>query len=192
MYIDMAKELITQYGAMIARIFYESLEICHQKVDLDGIEHKSRTKSSFVWDTIIYKLRSELANDANFYFSDRNGTTFISYKQTFLIRVKKIGKNKRPSYIKTKQAEKFQTQLDLGFGDHVNVYLNYSLDNFGIFVDNIKLQCENGNSILWSFPIDNSVDIVAPDLFSENREMANKRIRIKDNHKQEERNGKAI
>jgi hypothetical protein len=191
-YIDLAKELITRYGTLIERIFHESLEICHQKVDLDGIDHKSRTRSNFVWDTIIHKLRSELANDSNFYFSDRYGTTFISYKQTFLIRLKKLGKNRRPSYIKTKQAEKFQTQLDLGLGDYVNVYLNYSLDRFGIFVDSIKLQCENGNSILWSFLIDGSLDIIKPDPLFPDFQQVDKRVRVKTTQKQEDQNGKTV
>jgi hypothetical protein len=192
MYNDLAKELITHYGALIERIFHESLEICHQKIDLDGVEHKSRTKTNFVWDTIIYKLRFELADDINFHFSDRNGTTFILYKQTFLIKVKKLGKNGRPSYIKTKQADKFQTQLDLGFGDYVNVYLNYSLDSFGIFVDNIKLQCENGSSILWSFPIDSSLGIINPDPLFPDFQRTGKRVWLKDAQKQEEQNGKTV
>jgi hypothetical protein len=192
MYIDLAKELITQYGVLIARVFHESLRAWHQIVNFDGVNHKSRTKSNFIWDIVIHNLHSELVNDTNFHFSERNGTAFLLYKQTFLIRIKKLGKNGRPSYIQTQQAEKFQNQLDLGFGDYVNVYLYYSLDNFGILIDNIKLQCENGNSILWSFPVDGSLDNVIHDLFFENKETPKERIRIKDSKKQEQHDRKAI
>jgi hypothetical protein len=192
MYIDLAKELITQYGALIERVFCESLEAWQQTVNLDGIEHKNRTKSSFIWDTVIHKLRSELGNDTNFCFIDRNGTTFILYKQTFLMRIKKLGKNGRPSQIKTQQTDKFQNQLDLGFGDYVNVYLNYSLDTFGIFINSIKLRCENGDSTLWSFPIDDSLGIDPPDLFFPDQGTPNKRIWIKDSQKQERQDGKTI
>ena len=193
MYIDLAKELINQYGSLIAIIFHESLEMWQQITNLDEVDHKNRTRSNFIWDTVIHKLRSELVNDTNFYFPNRNGTTFILYKQTFLIRIKKLGKSGRPAYIKTQQAEKFQNQLDLGFGDCVNVYLNYSLDTFGIFIDSIKLQCENGNSILWSFLIDNSLDINPPDLFFPNQDPpTNKRVRVKDSQKQEHQNEKTI
>jgi len=192
MYIDLAKELITQYGALIARAFHESLETWQQIVNSDEVNHKLRTKSNFIWDTIIHNLHSKLADDPNFHFSDRNGTTFLLYKQIFLIRIKKLGKNGRPSYIQTQQAEKFQNQLNLGFGDLVNIYLYYSLDTFGILIDNIKLQCENGNSILWSFPVDSSLDIIVPNLFFKDKEVPKKRIRIKNSQKREKRNGKAI
>jgi len=192
MYIDLAKELITQYGTLIVRVFRESMDAWRQVVNFDEVDHKSRTKSNFIWDTVIYKLHSELVNDNNFHFSDRNGTTFLLYKQTFLIRIKKLGKSGRPAYIQTQQAEKFQNQLDLGLGDCVNVYLYYSLDNFGIFINNIKLQCENGNTILWSFSIDSSSDNVTYDLFFENQEILKERIRIKDIQKKEQHNEKAI
>lgn len=192
MYIDLAKELITQYGTLIARVFHESLDAWRQVVNFDGVDHKSRTKSNFIWDTVIQNLHSELVNDTNFHFSDRNGTTFLLYKQTFLIRIKKLGKSGRPSYIQTQQAEKFQNQLDLGLGDYVNVYLYYSLDTFGVLIDNIKLQCENGNSILWSFPVDRSLDTVIPNLFFESQEIPKERIRIKDSKNKEQHNEKAI
>jgi len=192
MYIDMAKELITEYGALFMKVFHEALEAWHEIVIFDGVEHKKRTQSSFIWDAVIYKLRSDLVDDSNFYFVNRNGTTFVLYKQTFLIKIKKLGKNGRPSFIKTQQADKFQNQLDLGFGDYVNVYLNYSLDAFDIFIDNLKLQCENGNSILWSFPIDRYLDNVIPDLFFPSQEIPNNRIRIKNSKKQEQQDGKSI
>ena len=192
MYTDLAKEFITQYGILIARVFHESLSAWFEIVNLDGVEHKSRTKSSFIWDYVIHKLRTELIDDINFYFPERNGTTFVLYKQTFLIRIKKLGRNGRPSYIKTQQAEKFQNQLDFGLGENVNVYLNYSLDAFGISINNIKLQCENGNAILWSFILDNSYGTATPDLFSTNQEVSKKRIRIKDSPIQEHQDGKAI
>jgi len=192
MYIDLAKELVDQYGTVFVKVFNESLSVWHQVTSIDGVDHKNRTKSNFIWDTAIHKLRTELIDDINFYFPERNGTTFILYKQTFLIRIKKLGKNKRPSFIKTIQAEKFQNQLDLGFGDYVNVYLNYSLDFFGVTVDTIRLQCENGNSKLWSFLLNDHMDIKTPDLFSNNQATPNKRIRIKGSEIKEKTNGTAI
>jgi hypothetical protein len=192
MYIDLAKELITQYGALIVRVFHESLDAWQKIINFDEVDHKSRTKSNFIWDTVIHNLHYELENDTNFHFSDRNGTTFLMYKQTFLIRIKKLGKSGRPSYILTQQSEKFQNQLDLGFGDYVNVYLYYSLDTFGILIDKIKLQCENGNSVLWSFPVNDSLDTIIPNILFENQEIPKERIRIKDPHNKEQHNEKAI
>ena len=192
MYTDLAKELILQYGSLITKAFHESLKNWQQMVSLGEVEHKTRTKSNYLWDVIIHKLRSNLENDTNFHFSSRNGTMFIIYKQVFLIRVKKVGKNGRPSFIKTKQAENFQNQLDLGLGDYVNVYLNYSLDTFGIFIEKIRLQCENGNNILWSFSIDDTSNFITPDLFIEKQDVPNKRIRIKNHQNQELQNEQAV
>ena len=192
MYIELAKELVDQYGTVFVKVFNESLGVWHQVTSIDGVDHKNRTKSNFIWDTAIHKLRTKLIDDVNFYFPERNGTTFILYKQTFLIRIKKLGKNKRPSFIKTLQAEKFQNQLDLGFGDYVNVYLNYSFDFFGVTVDTIRLQCENGNSKLWSFLLNDHMDIITPDLFSNNQATPNKRIRIKGSESKEKVNGTEV
>jgi len=80
----------------------------------------------------------------------------------------------------------------LGLGDYVNVYLYYSLDTFGFSIDNIKLQCENGNSILWSFPVDGSLDNEIPNLFLANQEIPKERIRVKDTQNKEQHNEKAI
>jgi len=192
MHIDLAKELISKYGSLIVKVFNESLRVWYQVASIYGFSHSKRTKYSFIWDVVIHKLRSELAEDSSFYFPDCFGTTFLVYKQTFLIRVKKLGKDGRPSFIETQQAEKFQNQLDLGFGDLTNVYLNYSLDILDISIDSIKLQCENGNSILWSFPLDDLLGIITSDLFTNNQATPNKRIRIKGFENKEKVNGTEV
>jgi hypothetical protein len=189
---DLAKELINRYGMLIVRIFHESLDAWYQAVELDGLEHKNRTRSNFIWDAFFYKLRAALIDDTNFYFVDKKGTIFIIYKQVFLIKMKKLGSNRRPSFIKTQHAEKFQNQLDMGFGDLVNVYLFYSLDAYGMLINDIRLQCENGNSTIWSFPLDESLDITTPDLFHQNHEVPNNRIRVKNSYEKEQKDGKAL
>jgi hypothetical protein len=189
---DLAKELINRYGMLIVRMFHESLDAWHQTIEFDGLEHKNRTRSNFIWDAFFYKLKTELIDDTNFHFVERKGTIFIVYKQIFLIKMKKLGANRRPSFIKTQHAEKFQNQLDMGLGDLVNVYLFYSLDTYGMLINDIKLQCENGNSTIWSFPLDGSLEITAPDLFYQDQEVPNNRIRVKDSYDRERKNGKAL
>jgi hypothetical protein len=189
---DLAKELINKYGMLIIRVFHESLDAWHQTIELDGFEHKNRTRSNFIWDAFFYKLRTELIDDTNFHFVEKNGTIFIIYKQVFLIKMKKLGSNRRPSFIRTQHAEKFQNQLDMGLGDLVNVYLFYSLDTYGMLINDIRLQCENGNSTIWSFPLDSSLDITTPDLFYQDQEVPTNRIRIKDSHEKERKDGKAL
>jgi hypothetical protein len=189
---DLAKELINRYGMLIVRIFHESLDAWHQTIELDGFEHKNRTRSNFIWDAFFCKLRIELIDDTNFHFVEKKGTIFIIYKQVFLIKMKKLGSNKRPSFIKTQYAEKFQNQLDMGLGDLVNVYLFYSLDTYGMLINDIRLQCENGNSTIWSFPLDGSLDITTPDLFCQNDDVPNNRIRIKKSYGKEFKDGKAL
>jgi hypothetical protein len=189
---DLAKDLINRYGMLIVRIFHESLDAWHETIELDGFEHKNRTRSNFIWDAFFYKLRTELIDDINFHFVEKKGTIFIIYKQAFLIRMKKLGSNRRPSFIRTEHAENFQNQLDMGFGDLINVYLFYSLDIHGILINDIRLQCENGNSTIWSFPLDGSLDITTRDLFYQNCEVPNNRIRIKDSHEKEWEDGKAL
>ncbi len=180
MYSEIAKELIKNYGFLIDKIFQESLDTWFRTANADGFEHKNRTKSNYLWDTIIYKLRLRLADNTDFYFIDRNGTTFIVYKQTFLVRLKKLGANRRPSSIPTRQASRFQYQLDLGFGDYENVYLYYSLDKLGIVINSIRLQCENGKEILWSFLISDSINTPNNDiLFPETQQAEGGRIRLK-------------
>jgi hypothetical protein len=192
MYIDLAKDLIEHYGTLIVRVFQESLEAWQQTVDSDGLEHKNRTRSNFIWDAFFHKICSELTGDSNFYFVERNGTILIVYKQTFLIKMKKLGTNRRPSYIKTRYAERFQNQLDMGLGDLVNVYLFYSLDTYGILINDIRLQCENGNSILWTFPLDGSLNITTPDLFYADQEVPNNRVRVKDSHRKGQQDEQAL
>jgi hypothetical protein len=190
--MDLAKDFIENYGPLVVHAFQESLSAWFQTILADGCEHKNRTKSNYIWDTFFHKLRSILPENGNLHFVDAKGTTFIIYKQIFLIRMKKLGQNKRASYIKTNHAEKFQYQLSMGFGDLVNVYLFYSLDRYGVTFDSIKLQCEKGNVILWSFPIDNIPDIKNLDLFDENQKIPDNRIRIKESHKKGNQNGKAV
>jgi hypothetical protein len=192
MYIDLAKEFIETYGILITRIFHESLDTWVQITTVDGCEHKRRTQSSYIWDTFFHKIRLELDGNHDFHFVDTMGTIFMVYKQTFLIKMKKLGKDKHASYIKTDHAERFQRQLDMGLGDLVNIYLYYATDRYNIAIDSIKLQCENGNAILWGFPIDSSLDITTPDIFYGNQETSNNRIRVKETHRKEQQNGKAI
>jgi hypothetical protein len=192
MYENLAKELINHYGVIIVKIFNESLDTWHQTIKNDEVEHKGRTRSNYIWDTFFHKLQAELYNDPNFHFVEKSQSIFVIYRQTFLIRMKKLGNNHRPSSIKTQTTEKFQNQQDLGFGDLVNVYLFYSMDRFNISIDNISLQCENGKSILWRFPLDGFVDNVNQDLFSANQEIPTGRIRVKKSHKQEQQDEQAI
>jgi hypothetical protein len=189
---DLARELINRYGLLIVRIFHESLDAWYQTVASDGFEHKSRTRSNFIWDAFFYKLRSELMDDTNFHFVESKGTIFIIYKQIFLIKMKKLGSNRRPSFIRTHYAENFQNQLDMGLGDLVNVYLFYALDTYGMLINDIRLQCENGNSTIWSFPLGSSLDITTPDLFYQDQEVPNNRIRVKDSYERDRKNGKAL
>jgi hypothetical protein len=80
----------------------------------------------------------------------------------------------------------------MGLGDLVNVYLFYSLDTYGMIINDIRLQCENGNSTIWSFPLDGSLDITTPDLFPQNHEVPNNRIRVKNSYEKERKDGKAL
>jgi hypothetical protein len=191
MYTELAVDFIKIYGSLIERIFHESLDTWFRTATFDGLEHKNRTKSNFLWDAVIHKLRSELADNTDFHFIDKNGTVFIAYRQIFLIRIKKLGVNRRPSSIQTRQSDRFQNQLDLGLGDYTNVYLNYSLDKLGIIINSIRLQCENGKTVLWSYLIDdslNTTNIVG--LFPEAQKTEDIRIRLK--NPQEAQDGKAI
>ncbi len=180
MHTELAKELIENFGFLIETIFQDSLEIWFRTANAEGVEYKNRSKSTCLWDIVIHKLRSELATNADFHFIDKYGTTYIAYKQIFLIKVKKLGTDKRPSFIHTQRADKFQNQLDLGFGDYVNVYLCYSLDRNGITINSIRLQCENGRKILWSFLISDSTNTTSNDiLFPETQRTEGSRIRLK-------------
>jgi hypothetical protein len=160
-------DFINQYGTLISNTFHEALTTWYQTISHDGFEHKNRTRSSYTWDAFFDILRVKLKEDKNIHFVEQYGSVLLIYKQLLLIKMKKMGHNKRPSFIPTIRASKFQNQFNMGFGNLYNVYLCYQLDRTNIDIDSIMLLYERGHELLGLFPIDTSI-IQAKELFYKN------------------------
>ncbi len=119
--------------------------------------HRGRTRSSWVWDCAVDLLRSALATNRAFRFIDVHGTTYITYNQEFLIKVKKFDKSLRTSNIPTLASGRFNRQLPLGFEDELtHLYLGYVPDDLNMRIEQVHITCPMGNRVAWSI-------LVAPD-----------------------------
>jgi len=147
-------ELVEEYGSVIRNCIIEANAEWFKKIGTDLLVYNKRTHLNFIWDNAVDKLKTAFEGNPNFYFTDQNTTTYIIYKQKLLIKLKYFNRRKRPSFIHTRNASKFDHQEDFGFGtDLVHVYLAYEFDDLGMEVSQIYFSCQNGRRVIWAVPI---------------------------------------
>jgi hypothetical protein len=151
---EKAREMVNRYGGVFKQCFESAFNNWIERHRDELSIHRGRTRSSFVWDCVVEQLRSSLALDGKFRFIDTRGTTYIVYDQCLLMKVKKLDRGLKTSNLPTFTSERFNHQMDLGFGqDWTHVYLGYVPDDLNTRIEQIHLTCPNGNKLAWSIPI---------------------------------------
>lgn len=149
-----AAEMVQRYRSVIEECFDSGYDDWVERHRDELTFHGGRTKSSYIWDCIVERLRCALGADPDFRFINTCGTTYIAYGQCFLIKVKKLNRGLRASNVPTRTSERFNHQRQLGFGDDLtHVYLGYVPDDLNTRIEQIHLTCPNGNHVAWSIPV---------------------------------------
>lgn len=150
------ESLCDEYAGVFTSAFYGAVAHFYDVHRTEILDISRTTKASYINDIIFLKLKQNLQNTEGFQIIEKGSQRFIGYKSTLLIRLKKLRKNRQPCVNRTRAAQGFNTQEDLGlFRERAtNVYLGYVLNDTSGDIDQIAFVCPSSTgAIAWTINI---------------------------------------
>ncbi|QDV91788.1 hypothetical protein RAS2_28940 [Phycisphaerae bacterium RAS2] len=109
----------------------------------------ARTRAGFVRDAAVHRIRKKWDHDKGIRFIDRRGMFLVVIENEALVRLKKLGKNRRPSAIKTAQHWEYFSESLFGFPLYLTrLVVGYELNREQTEVLRIWVQEYEGENVV--------------------------------------------
>ena len=149
------KDIIDTFGDEINECFHKGFQ---HFIDLhiDELnEISNRTRANYINDYVFAQLEETFEGKEGFTFIKEGVKRYIGFKNIFLIKVKKLNKSLKASFIKTQNATSFQCQEELDiFPSAKHLYLGYILNKNGIGIQRVVFVCPNLEGYDWYMDVE--------------------------------------
>ena len=186
-----ASELLTPYKGVISTSIRSAI-LDWQKVLAEVPDWTGglggRTRSSFIHDRTVYRLRAEEPNHPGLRLKKIRGLQVLIVHDELVLKLKKLDAKLRSNNVPTIQTSLFNAQgvLEGTTSTSTKATAGYTLDALNALPTRLVVVCWEGSDRLWTVDLDEGEEGIVYEIDAEPKDAsssAQTRTRVKDEHK---------